>query len=360
MTQWLKKSTAVTVMMGPFIDDTDGKTPEIALDITEQEVLLSKNGGAFALKAETTHGVHDAAHNGWYTILLDTTDTGTLGTLDIAINMAGALPCWKSFMVVTADAWDSLFGAVVIGQAGAQAAIVANNLDHLAKTATAAADMTTEVSDDTILARMLANGDTSAFDPSTDGLHAAGVDIDAILLDTGTTLETDIDAILADTNELEVDLKDGGRLDLILDAILLDTGTTLETDIDAILADTNELELDWKNGGRLDLILDAATAPTTAAIDAALSATHGAGAWGGGAGGGAITFVYTLSSSTDGALIPDAYVWVTSNADGTGILASGTTNQYGQVTFYLDAGTVYIWRQKSGWNFVNPDVEVVV
>jgi len=54
---------------------TDGCTPEIALDITEQEVLLSKNGGAFTLKSETTQCVHDASHNGWYTILLDTTDT---------------------------------------------------------------------------------------------------------------------------------------------------------------------------------------------------------------------------------------------------------------------------------------------
>jgi len=36
-------------------------------------------------------------------------------------------------------------------------------------------------------------------------------------------------AILADTNELQSDLTDGGRLDLILDGILEDTGTTLDT-----------------------------------------------------------------------------------------------------------------------------------
>jgi len=29
------------------------------------------------------------------------------------------------------------------------------------------------------------------------------------------------------------------------------------------------------------------------------------------------------------------------------------------VTFYLDTGTVYVWRQKSGWNFTNPDTETV-
>jgi len=54
---------------------------------------------------------------------------------------------------------------------GTQGVIETNNLDHLAKTATAGADMTAEVADDTVLSRILANGDTSAFDPSTDGLQ---------------------------------------------------------------------------------------------------------------------------------------------------------------------------------------------
>ncbi len=92
---------------------------------------------------------------------------------------------------------------------------------------------------------------------------------------------TQLAAIVADTNELQADWADGGRLDVILDArasqtsvdtvdtnvdaILVDTGTTLpasiatiDTNVDAILADTNELQSDWADGGRLDLILDTA------------------------------------------------------------------------------------------------------
>ena len=88
-----------------------------------------------------------------------------------------------------------------------------------------------------------------------------GTDIDAILVDTGTTIpaligtpvadlatdiagvQTDTTAIVADTNELQTDWADGGRLDLILDAIVLDTATTIpgtittiDTVVDAILA----------------------------------------------------------------------------------------------------------------------------
>ena len=45
------------------------------------------------------------------------------------------------------------------------------NLDHLMKTATVGANMTAEIVDNTALSRILANGDTSAFTPSTDGLQ---------------------------------------------------------------------------------------------------------------------------------------------------------------------------------------------
>jgi len=78
------------------------------------------------------------------------------------------------------------------------------------------------------------------------------------------------------------------------------------------------------------------------------------------AGAGAITFIYTLTSSVDGSPIADADIWVTSDLAGANVIASGKTDQYGKVTFYLDAGTVYIWRQKSSWDFTNPDTETVV
>jgi hypothetical protein len=55
----------------------------------------------------------------------------------------------------------------------------------------------------------------------------------------------DITAILADTNELQTDWANGGRLDLIVDAILVDTGTTLDGRIPAALV-----------GGRMDCTID--------------------------------------------------------------------------------------------------------
>ena len=80
----------------------------------------------------------------------------------------------------------------------------------------------------------------------------------------------------------------------------------------------------------------------------------------GGITAGAIEWTYTLTDEDTGALIDGASVWVTTDIAGANTIASGATNSVGVVTFYLDAGTYYIWRSRSGYNFTNPDTEVVV
>ncbi len=109
MAQWLKQSTSVTVKVGPFLDEDDGKTVEGSLTITQPDVRLSKNGGAFAQKNAAQTLAHD--ENGYYGLTLNATDTGTLGRLTVHIHESGALPVWHDFEVVTANAWDSFFGA---------------------------------------------------------------------------------------------------------------------------------------------------------------------------------------------------------------------------------------------------------
>lgn len=106
---WLKQSTAATIVLGPFVDDTDGVSAETSLTISQADVRLSKNGGAFAQKNDATSATH--MENGYYSCPLNTTDTNTLGRLRVAVSESGALPVWVDFMVVTAQVWDSLFGA---------------------------------------------------------------------------------------------------------------------------------------------------------------------------------------------------------------------------------------------------------
>ena len=76
-------------------------------------------------------------------------------------------------------------------------------------------------------------------------------------------------------------------------------------------------------------------------------------------GAGAITWTYTITDSGTGLPIADVDVWITSDEAGTNVIATGKTDADGVATFYLDAGTIYVWRQKSGYNFTNPDTEEV-
>ena len=79
---FLRKSTAVDVLIGPFVDAGDGKTAETGLTI---DVELSKNGQPLANKSDATAPTDDAAGtiDGYYNCELDATDTGTVGNLKL-------------------------------------------------------------------------------------------------------------------------------------------------------------------------------------------------------------------------------------------------------------------------------------
>jgi hypothetical protein len=73
-------------------------------------------------------------------------------------------------------------------------------------------------------------------------------------------------------------------------------------------------------------------------------------------GTGTLACTYTLTLSDNGMPISGARVIVSTDGNHANIVASGITDQYGIVSFNLDAGTVYLWRYKSGVNFSNPIV----
>lgn len=130
MTIWLRQSTAVTVKLGPFVDQADGYTAETSLTISQADVRLSKNGGNMAQKNDTTSLTHDEI--GHYDCPLNATDTNTLGVLRVMVHESGALPVWQDFMVVPANVWDSMFGADVLNVNVAEVsddATAANNME---------------------------------------------------------------------------------------------------------------------------------------------------------------------------------------------------------------------------------------
>lgn len=201
--------------------------------------------------------------------------------------------------------------------------------------------------------------------------------VDSILTDTGTTLDgalasvastltdvhnTDLPAVKAVVDEIPTNAELATALGTADDATLaaivaLDAVVdTVKVDTAAVLIDTNELQLNQGNWATatgfstFDPAADVVAHVTL--VDTTTNLTYGI------AGSGPIEWLYNLKLANNDP-IADVDVWVTTDADGTNVVASGRTDEYGNVTFYLDAGTVYVWAVKSGFNFVTPDVEVV-
>ena len=158
----LKQSTAVTVLLGPFVDKTDGVTEEVGLATTGTEI--SKAGGAFA--AGPTLGTHDS--DGWYPISLTTTHTNTLGDLTVKVHDAAThLPVWVHFTVLPANAYDALVSGTGVG--------VRADVEGIGADAQSATD--------------LKDFADAGYDPATNKVQGV-VLVDTLTTHTGNTVQT--------------------------------------------------------------------------------------------------------------------------------------------------------------------------
>lgn len=248
---YLKQSTAATIVLGPFIDDTDGKTAETGLTIAQADVRLSKAGGAFAQKGDASSATH--MEFGYYSVPLSTADTGTLGPLKVCVSEAGALPVFADYTVLAANVYDSLIGggdllSVDVSQFGNANGTFASgrpevNTTHAAGTAwNSGAIGATTLAADTLTAAKVASDVGTEIGTAVWATAArtltAGTNI-VLAKGTGVTGFNDLDAAgvrgavgLASAN---LDTQIGtlatasalATVDTVVDAILVDTDSTI-------------------------------------------------------------------------------------------------------------------------------------
>lgn len=102
----LLNSSGEEILLGPFVDETDGKTAKTGL-AGSMTVYLSKNGAASAARADATAITHDRA--GYYIVTLGADDLDTPGRLTAFASPAGALPVMREYAVVYPIAYNFLF-----------------------------------------------------------------------------------------------------------------------------------------------------------------------------------------------------------------------------------------------------------
>lgn len=106
---YLRQSTASQeILLGPFLDDTDGKTAETALTIANTDIKVWKTGGTTESNKNSGGATHIAG--GRYYAVLDATDTNTIGPLEVNVHVSGALPVKAKCCVLDEAVYDVLFG----------------------------------------------------------------------------------------------------------------------------------------------------------------------------------------------------------------------------------------------------------
>ena len=197
----LKQSTAATIVMGPMLDSTDGNTQETGLTISQADIRLSKNGGAFAQTNNAAGATHMEVGN--YSVPLDTTDTGTLGKLRVSVHESGALAVWREFMIVPANVYDSLvLGTDVLTADITQIGGDAQSATDLKDFADAGYDPATNkvqgvVLTDTVTTNTDMRGTDSAALAATALTDVTWTDAKAAFLDHSiSTVDTNVDTLL--------------------------------------------------------------------------------------------------------------------------------------------------------------------
>jgi hypothetical protein len=221
----LKQSTASQeVPIGPFVDSTDGVTAETALTISNTDIKIWKSGATTLADKNSGGATHIA--NGVYYMVLDATDTDTLGPLVIFVSESGALPCKVECVVLAANIFDSGISAtdkpeVDVVQIGGSNVTAAAGIPEV-KVASLANDSITasviaanaidaaSIAADAITSAKIQDGALTAAKLAADAITAAKLAADVTTeLQSGlataaalATVDTVVDAIQAKTDSL--------------------------------------------------------------------------------------------------------------------------------------------------------------
>lgn len=114
----LKTNTAVTIALGPFVDATDGVTPETALTVASTAVTViaeTDDNSAPTLVLDSVAGddaTNTLAHisgdgAGYYSYKLTAANLNRLGRLSVCAIGAAHAPVFREFIIKPANVYDS-------------------------------------------------------------------------------------------------------------------------------------------------------------------------------------------------------------------------------------------------------------
>ena len=260
---YLRQSTASQkILLGSFLDDTDGKTAETGLTIANTDIKLWKGGATTEASKNSGGATHIAG--GRYYAVLDATDTNTVGMLEVNVHVAGALPVRRQFYVLEEAVYDALFAASAAGYQVPIWATASSTVNLSGTTVKTATDVDTVVNSvtfglsalKTLIDTLTAYVDTevAAIKAKTDNLPndpADASDIAALFSTVNTTLatiasyiDTEVAAIKAKTDNLPNDPADASDIAASFSTVnttLATIASYIDTEVTAIKSKTDNL-----------------------------------------------------------------------------------------------------------------------
>lgn len=245
MTLILKQSTSIDVRLGPFVDATDAVTPETGITIAaaDQAEVLKANGAATVAMTGTLAAVTNA--DGWYDYTVQTGDVDTVGEVVFVIQDADVcLPVFVRGYVVEEAVYDAMYGASAVGPALASVCTETRLAELDAGNIPADVDAIL-VDTGTTLDAHLTDIKGTGFVKDTDSLTDIRTDVTGI---NGEAMRgTDSAALASVCTEGRLAELDAANIPTDLDAVLADTGTdgvvvatgSVNTIARAILPQTN-------------------------------------------------------------------------------------------------------------------------
>ena len=103
----LRANTQVIVTVGPFVDVTDGFTPQTDITLGGNEAELIKHGSTSVVDISGATWAAVTSCRGHYSLTLTTSHTDTPGNLRVVVqDDSDCLPVTQDFVVLTEHAWD--------------------------------------------------------------------------------------------------------------------------------------------------------------------------------------------------------------------------------------------------------------
>jgi hypothetical protein len=288
MMRFLKTNTATRVTVGPFLDKTDGITPETALTATNEHItLMVDDGGVPTLvidaNATASGGNNDMVHvtgddAGFYDLELTAAQLNYVGRAMLSVNyVTDHCPVFHEFMILPAVVYDSLVGGSdnlqvdtvqvngtaqtagdIIGdtndiQSRLPAALVSGRMDSNVQAMannviTASAIATDAIDSDALAANAVTEiqSGLSTLDAASvrSAIGLASANLDTQLATIDDFLDTEIAAIKAKTDNLPADPADASDIAASFSSLAATLSTIagyIDTEIAAIKAKTDNL-----------------------------------------------------------------------------------------------------------------------